>query len=1119
MCPLQYLNATWFARVRRVRPFIALLLICAGGFGAPAVASAPMRFERLGLDDGLSQQAVLAIAQDAEGFMWFGTEDGLNRFDGYAFKHIRQADGGLSDDFIADLQVDRAGRFWVATDGGAVLWRGPGETAFESILTGLTESASRGLERPRVIRVDHTGRLWIGTRAGGVAWFDPTTHHVLRLRHQDADPDSLDNDSVYALLEDHTGTLWVGTQTGLNRVDAKSHHIQHVRLGPGTPVRVHALLEDIDGSLWIGTDTGLVRMDPTTGSQVQFHHDDANPLSLAASQVNTLFLDSHKRLWIGTANGLSLLDREHGTFDGYHNDPADAYSLPDDHILALHEDHTGLLWIGTRFGGVARWNPRTWSFGQHNAGAEEGMPSRNVMAFTEEASGRLWVATFGGGITLAATGRSPPLTLRKRPGGLSDDRVMTLMTDREGDVWAGTMEGGLDRINPRTLQVKVFDSDPNDPATLGAPGVMSLLEDSAGRIWAGTYGGGLSRLDRATGHFKRYAPDPADPNSLAGDRVTALAEDPTGRIWVGTDGGGLNVLEPETGRFFHLQHDPRNGRSSSGPTVYSIYVDPRHTVWVGTRSGLDRVVGSALVPEAVRFDHFNDRNGLPNDTVYGIHADETGRLWLSTNYGLARFDPRTEQVSSFHRSHGLQAEEFNFGAHYAGRDGRLFFGGAKGYNAFDPARIQFDTAPPPIALTSVLELGRELPLGPRFDMPRLHFRDVVSFEFAALDFTAPKANQFAFKLEGFDKDWERAGARRTVTYTNLPDGRYTLRVRAANPDGVWNEAGYTLPLQVDPPPWLSRWAWYGYTFILLAIIILCWEGHRRSLVREARYSRRLREEVNTRTRELAARNKELEIANDRLERASLTDHLTGLGNRRALIKDMPQILARLEAESRCHGRPARMTLMLVDLDRLKPINDAHGHEAGDLALEEVASQLRLCLRDCDRVVRWGGDEFVIVRTQSDIDDAAQLAEAIRARVAEQRFKVSQTTSVHTTVSIGFACYPFVTEAPLWASWEEVLHLADMALYRAKARRDAWLGWCGLPRAARQTELFKLIAADPAGALTDGYIDVRISPCREGEDPAAPSIQPASEALDAGASTFTTGHFGERPYRQARRARR
>jgi diguanylate cyclase (GGDEF)-like protein len=1084
-------NATLFARVWRTRPLIALLLVLTSGLCREVAASVPMRFERLGLDDGLSQQAVSAIAQDVPGFMWLGTEGGLDRFDGYSFQHTRPAEsasGGSGGDFIAAMRVDPAGRLWVAIDGAAVIWREPGQTQFNSILAGVAEAAGRGMDHVRVINVDRLGRLWIGTRADGMAWFDPEIRRLVRLRHTDSDPNSLSHDAVFALSTDRAGRIWVGTQTGLDCLDPISGKFQHIRIGAGRSVRVHAIVEDHDGTLWVGTDTGLLQLNPATGAQVEFHHDASSPLSLAAEQVNTLLIDNQERLWVGTVDGLSLLNRTQRTFDNYRNDPADAYSLPDNHILALYADRAGLLWIGTRFGGVARWNPRTWSFGQHNAGPEEGMPSRNVMAFTQDFSGRLWVATFGGGLSIieqAVVGPAP-LTLRQKPAGLSDDRVMTLMTDHEGIIWAGTMEGGLDRIDPRTLAVRVFPYSPDNLTGISAPGVMSLLEDSAGRIWAGTYGGGLSRLDRVTGLFKRYLPDKTNPASLSADRVTALAADPSGRIWVGTDGGGLNVLDPDSGRFFRLQHDARNPRSLSSSTIYCIYVDSAKIVWVGTRSGgLERVVGSALVPEAVRFDPFNDRNGLPNDTIYGIRADATGRLWLSTNYGLARFDPRTGEVLRFHRSHGLQAEEFNFGAQYADRSGRLYFGGAQGYNAFDPARIQFDVAAPPVALTSVLELGKPLPVSPNFVMPRLHYRDVVSFEVAALDFLAPRSNLFSFKLEGFDRDWEHAGTRHTVTYTNLPGGHYTLRVRAANPDGVWSETGLELPLDVDPPPWLSGWAFFCYVLAFLLLAALCWEAHQRSLLREARYSRRLRDEVNTRTRELAARNRELEIVNDRLERASLTDHLTGLGNRRSLTKDMPRILARLEAQSVSEEPQPRMTIMLVDLDRLKPINDVHGHEAGDLALEGVAAQLRRCLRDCDRVVRWGGDEFVIVRTQSDIEDAARLAEEIRIKVAELRFRVADAASVHTTVSIGFACYPFVAEAPLWASWEEVLHLADMALYRAKVRRDAWLGWCGLPRAARQTELFRLISADPAAAMHEGYIDIRVSPCREDAEEEVP----------------------------------
>jgi diguanylate cyclase (GGDEF)-like protein len=1048
-----------------------------------------MRFERLGIDAGLSQQAVLAIAQDSTGFMWFGTEDGLDRFDGYSFQHLRQAHAGsrgLTDVFVTDVQFDRSGRLWVATDGGAVVWRDPLETEFHSILTGATEQSTHGLEYVRVIRFDHDGRLWIGTREGGVALFDPKDGRLVRLRHQAAETGSLGDDSVFALLEDQHGAIWVGTQTGLDRLDLESGKFKHIALDPGHAVRVRALLED-RGKLWIGTDTGLWQLNPASSAQSVFRHDAADARSLPADQVSALYIDSGERLWIGTADGLALFDRNSATFDNYRKDTADASSLPDNHILALHGDQTGLLWVGTRFGGVARWNPRTWSFGQHGAGAEEGMASKTINGFTEDALGRLWIATFGGGITIVpprpGTAAGDPhaarsITLRQNSaavGGLSDDRVMALLTDHEGVVWAGTMEGGLDKIVPRTLAVTVFSHDASDPGSLGASGVMSLLEDSAGRLWVGTYGGGLSRLDRATGRFQRYVPDPANPESLSAERVTALAEDRTRRLWVGTQGGGLNVLDPVSGRFFNLQHDARNPRSLGGTTVYSIYVDPKGTVWVGTRGGgLDRVVGSALVPEAIRFDHFDDRNGLPNDTIYGIHADAAARLWLSSNYGLARFDPVSGEVRAFHRVHGLQNEEFNFGAHYASRGGRLYFGGANGYNAFDPARIMFDTAPPPVVLTAALESSKPLPLTPRFVMPHLHYRDTVSFEFAALDFAAPRANQFAFKLDGFDRDWEHAGTRRTVTYTNLPGGHYTLHVRAANPDGVWGESGLDLPLNVDPPPWLSLWAYFGYAFVLLSVVTLSWDWHRRSLLREARYSRRLKEEVNTRTRELAARNTELERVNGRLEQASVTDPLTGLGNRRALIKEMPQLLAQLAEARRKTGGTARLTLMLVDLDRLKPINDGHGHEAGDVALEAVAKLLKRCLRESDRVVRWGGDEFVVVRTPSEIDDAARLAEEIRSNIAELRFNVSESLSAHTTVSIGFACYPFVAEAPHWATWEEVLNLADMALYRAKVHRDAWLGWCGLPRAARQTEIFRLISADPRGAMRDGYIDVRAS---------------------------------------------
>src|SRR3569833_3241071 len=276
-------------------------------------------------------------------------------------------------------------------------------------------------------------------------------------------------------------------------------------------------------------------------------------------------------------------------------------------------------------------------------------------------------------------------------------------------------------------------------------------------------------------------------------------------------------------------------------------------------------------------------------------------------------------------------------------------------------------------------------------MPRLHYRDVISFESAALDFTIPRANPLAFKLDGFDRDWEHTGTRHRVSYTNLPDGHYILHARAANSDGVWNQADFQLPIDVDPPFWLSRWAYVGYMLLLVTVVAACWAGHRRSLVREAHNSQRLKEEVRLRTRELAARNAGREVVNSRLEQASLTDPLTKLGNRRALMKEMPRLLAQMDA-SQARVNPQRLSLMLIDLDRLKPINDEFGHEAGDDTKKKIATVLRRCVNDHDRVVRWGGDEFVIVRCLSDIDDAARLAEEIRLRTAELRFRISTSIS-------------------------------------------------------------------------------------------------------------------------------
>lgn len=1065
---------------RRLILWVVLQLVA----GAACAANS-MRFARLGLDAGLSEQAVNVIAQDPTGFLWFGTEDGLDRYDGYRFQHFthsRADSGSIPNNFIADMLFDTLGRQWVATDGGGIVTRDPLRGHFTVLGPASGDATTKGLERVRVVRADRHGRLWIGTRESGVAVFDPATSQLRRYQHADGVRSSLIDNSILALLEDRSGRLWIGTDSGVDVLEPDTGTISHLPLDDRiSRRRARALLEDFQGTIWIGTDSGLLAFNAQRQVIAAFAASGENSHSLPKASIEALYEDREQRLWIGTTDGLARFVRATRQFETYRNDPRDSESLPDNHVVSLFEDRSGLLWVGTKFGGLAKWNPRSWSFGHRLAGTEENFASRNIMSFTEDRKNRLWVGTFGGGLTALDTDGTHSLTLRadERHGGLGDDRVMALLTDHNGDVWAGTMSGGLARIASNTLTITHYRHDSADPGTLATNGVMALLEDSRGRIWVGTYGGGLSRLDRGATAFRTYRADPNDPTQLSSGRVTALAEDRTGRIWAGTDGGGLNILNPDSGYLIRLRHDSRDSHSLGADTVYALYADSGGTVWIGTRGGgLDRALPGKSTTEPIRLSNLSKSNGLPNDTVYGIVPDATGRLWLSTNYGLACFDPRSGSISSYYRSHGLQADEFNFGAHYRTRDGHLLFGGANGYNFFHPGQLQFNRTAPAVALTTVLKLGRPMRSDALYDELRsFHFGyrdDVITFEFAALDFAAPAANAFEYQLDGFDRGWIRAGPLRSATYTHLPGGNYILKVRAANADGAWNRQGLAIAVEVDSPPWKTWWAYTAYAAI--GALLVCAIGWRQrvALGRAAEYRRQLEREVADRTHELADRNIALQRANAKLEKVSFTDALTGLGNRRSLDHAMPALIASLHRGNWNEATGPRLAILLVDLDRLKPINDQHGHDAGDRVLTEVAAILSQCVRGSDLVVRWGGDEFVAVHAVSDLDDAAALAERVRHSISARRFPVGGSVTGRTTCSIGFALYPFVAEPFPQLGWERVLSVADANLYKAKGTRNAWVGCCGAPGMTDVAELATLAEHDLEAAEQKRFVEVRRS---------------------------------------------
>jgi diguanylate cyclase (GGDEF)-like protein len=1039
-----------------------------------------MRFERLGLDEGLSQQAVLAIGQDARGFMWLGTEDGLNRFDGFAFQH--SGSPGLdtqANAFVTHIESDAAGRLWIATDGGGVMVRDPQNGNFTAPLLDKA-----GLTSARTVKLDALGRIWIGTRDSGVAVYDARRSTLKRYRHDDANTASLSADAIHSLLT-VAGGAWVGTDSGLDYIDddpaaaVRRYSLTSQATGATESRAVRALLEDRAGMLWIGTDHGLIRLEPRTGEQVLFQASSRDPAALPADEVQALLEDSSRRLWVGTTAGLALYDPHKHGFDTYKHDDADPTSLPDDRIVSLFEDRGGVLWIGTQLAGVAKWNPRSWSFG-HRLDRDAPAAVNNITSFAEDRAGTIWLGTFGAGLRTIdkADGATRPWH-RSRSDHSSSDAIMALLTDRSGALWVGTMDSGLIRIAPDRRHTDVYRHDPSRRHSLPADGVMSLLEDAAGRVWVGTYGGGLSRFSPGTGDFLPAVPDPAASSALSSGRVTALAEDQHGRIWVGTDGAGLHVLLPTTVVTRQWLHDPANPASLGADTIYALHVDAGNTLWIGTHGrGLDRAAATTRDLSQLRFKHYGEAQGLPDNTVYAILSDDENSLWLSTGHGLASLSPRDGVVRSFHRGHGLQGEEFNFGAAFRSSSGQLYFGGTNGYNVFTPRRLQFNTRPPTVALTGVSILNQPLQTTTTYErlgQLQLGYRDqVVTFDFAALDFAAPRENRYQYRLDGFDANWVNAGARRSATYTRLAGGNYTFRVRAANADGRWTSSDLALALNVEAPPWKRSWAYACYATILGLILCAVWTAWRRKRERDERYRRELETEVRDRTREIALRNADLEDANRRLEEASLTDPLTGLANRRALMQALPGLAASCHGERRVPAQSRQIVLMIVDLDCFKPVNDRHGHDAGDEVLKQVSDILRECVRSDDLAVRWGGDEFVVVQASADLADGAVLAERIRTRIGKHRFQLAGGATARTSCSIGFASYPFARGAPHLLSYEQTLNVADTALLEAKTQRNAWIGWGGTPMSQDIVGLIAELDANPASVAARGGLYVLAS---------------------------------------------
>jgi len=801
-------------------------------------------FERLSTAEGLSQSSTTCILQDTTGFLWLGTQEGLNRYDGYQFivyHHQGDDPTSLSNDWILSLLEGPSGDLWVGTAGGGLNRLRSTTGIFERHEHDSAEPRSLADDRVRALAFGPAGNLWVGTSDHGLDRLDPVLGFFRHYRHDPEDPHSLSDDRVLSVVLGPAGRLWVGTMGGLNRLDpitGRFERFQHEssRLDSLSDNRVRSLLIDEEGVLWVGTFRGLNRFNSAKSNFERFVHSPKDVGSLSQDRVRALFEDREHRLWIGTDGGLNLFQRSEAAFRHFRHDLAAANSLSDDRVLSIHQDRGGVLWVGTVAGGVNKWSPLRHGFGHYrrDSMASDGLANNAVFAFSEDREGHLWIGTSGGGVDKFDRDRGVFQHYRhdsRNPNSLSDDKVSTLLHDRSGRLWIGTVTGGLNRLDPQSSQMTHFRHDPKRSESLSADAVMTLFEDHSGRLWVGTYGGGLDRLDGSSQAFKHYAHEPGNPATLSSDRVAALASAASGHLWVGTHGGGLNRLDPKSGRVWHLDPEETSSRLLSD-TVNALHVDDRGVLWIGTQGGgIGRLMRFDEVSGAAVFRNYDEGDGLPNNVVGGIESDASGQLWISTNQGLARFDPVAETFDVYTEVHGLQSNEFNLGAHYRGRSGELYFGGVNGFNIFSPQDIRKNNVPPPVVLTSFLRLNQSVEMG----MPSHRAREititpddyVVSFEFAALDFNAPLENRYVYRLDEWGEDWLPLDATsRQATFTKLAPGRYTLRARASNSDGIWNEEGVTLALIVQPPWWRSWEAYALYAAVLLLLLAILWEARR-----------------------------------------------------------------------------------------------------------------------------------------------------------------------------------------------------------------------------------------------------------------------------------------------------
>jgi ligand-binding sensor domain-containing protein/DNA-binding CsgD family transcriptional regulator len=800
---------------------LGLLLLGTSAFSGSLYPGRVHRFERLTPKTGMTSViGFSSICQDKEGYLWFGTSTGLARYDGYRFIHFAPSAGDQPSPppmGVYPVTISRSGDIWGGTSGNGLFMFSQETGKFVKYRHDARDPNSLSDDIVLAVQEDAKNDLWVGTRSRGLNRFDRKRGSFARV------PLGPDADVIWDVLADTKGNIWVGTlDAGLFKINPQTGNTVHFRPVTDDPRslgsdNVWTVFEDREGTIWAGTKGGgLNRYDPGTNGFVRFYGDGDFPRDLASQTITAIAEDRAGRLWLGTASeGLRIWDRTTGEYVVCKNDPQDPESLGDDNVTSIFEDAAGIVWVGTVRGGLNKCliGPAKFEHYKHNPSNPRSLTHNDVRSLWADGSGTLWVGMKSGLDRIERKPGKVTRFLRAAPGeyGSSEISVLALLGDPRGGIWAGTEDGGLARLDPGSGAFTRYRNDPRNPNSLSTNKVNALWADAdrPDILWVGTHRG-LNKFETGPKRWTRFLNDPQDKTSLSGNIVTAIHGDEDGFLWVGTR-WGLNRLNKATGEFVsyisRLEDPP--GTSINDNIVNCIHESRAGIVWVGTDSGLnrfDRAKGEWRV--------FAQKDGLAGEVVCGILEDASGALWVSTNRGLSKFHLESGIITNFGAWDGLQGKSFNPGASFKCADGRMFFGGTNGFNCFNPSDVQKDTFVPPVVWTAFrrnntgVSLPRSLSTLRALTLP--YKAPLNTFEVAALSFAAPEMNTLVYRLEPRDGDWVPLDPDNSISLSELGAGEYTLRVKAANPDGVWNEKGIAIAIKVPVPFWRAWW------FLLLA---------------------------------------------------------------------------------------------------------------------------------------------------------------------------------------------------------------------------------------------------------------------------------------------------------------